>query len=306
MSSSESDDDHILSRLFGVRRGQTRHNRKGHGDGSRLFSYLHVPKKLQRWGDSDSDDDYRTEPSSPSHAQAVSIPPSSPKSGSQPSSPKNNAVAPPPPPPLKKEANPFQAEPVVGSDAPPAPPVKALASPDYEAKYDSPEDDEKDVFEDAREAPPDAPPTAPPMAPPMAAPMEKAATKIVNKMESAGLLGGIRKRGEAQRIAREICVDIVNNAINPLIGKGSLTRAEGVDVKHTMYNAAVKAVKKPEATPEDVFAAIRSGVARLKPASERHLKTPPPLTGADAKAQEALNRLSSRRQALQPDDEWDE
>ena len=330
MSSSESDDEHILSRLFGVRRGQTRHSRKGHGDGSRLFSYLHVPKKLQRWGDSDSDDDYSSSPSSPpspSHAQAASIalPPSPPGSqpsppspshaqaasialppsppGSQPSSRKNKS-----PPPLKHEPNAFQAQPVVGSDAPAAPPMKPKKV--NEAKYPEP------VVTDAPNAPPMAPPMTPPPpnAPPMGAdanksgtatmskPMENAANKIVNNMESAGLLDGIKKRGESKRIAREICVDIVNNAINPLIGKGSLTRAEGAEVKHTMYNAVVKTMNKPEASKDDVMAEIRSGAAHLKPVRDRKLNAVQ-LTKQEKEEQQAIEQAAARRKALSPDGE---
>jgi len=310
MSSSESDDDHILSRLFGVRRGQTRPSRKGHGGGSRLFSYLQVPKKLQRWGDSDSDDDYSSSPPSPSHAQAASIalPPSPP--GSQPSSPKNHTPPPPPPPPpLKHETNPFQAEPVVeSSDAPEAPPMKPKSKKvDYEAKYAEPE-----TPPDAPPmAPPMAPPNAPPNAPPMDPPMEQAVAKVTKKAMSASLLDDIRQGGKAKQAAKASLAKTVNAAVNVMIGNGFLSTGEGKDLKNALFSSAVKAIQKTKATEaapsaDAIFAAIRSGAARLKPASARTQAPPPPPTGAEAKAKEAVNRLSSRRQALQPDDEWDE
>ena len=169
---------------------------------------------------------------------------------------------------------------------------------DYEAKYPEP---------DA----PNAPPMAPPMAPQMAPPMEQAVAKVAKKAMSTSLLDDIRQGGKAKQAAKASLAKTVNAAVNPMIGDGFLSTGEGKDVKNALFSSAVKAIQKTKATEaapsaDAIFAAIRSGAARLKPASARTQAPPPPPTGAEAKAKEAVNRLSSRRQALQPDDEWDE
>ena len=113
----------------------------------------------------------------------------------------------------------------------------------------------------------------------------------------------------------------MNEAVNAMIGRGFLTKEEGKEMKHAIFFSAVKAIQKPKpsskATPEDVFAAIRSAATQLKPASQRHLKSPPPPppkpTGAGVLAQKAMAATAARRQAVAPadeeedekDDDWD-
>jgi len=127
-----------------------------------------------------------------------------------------------------------------------------------------------------------------PNAPPMAPPMEKAVAKVAQKAMTPNLLEAIRQSGSAKKAAKASLAKTVNAAVNVMIGNRYLTQEEGKDVKNALFSSAVKAIQKPKssskATPEDVFAAIRSAATQLK----RHLKSPPPLTGAEASAKKAL------------------
>jgi len=171
------------------------------------------------------------------------------------------------------------------------------------------------------------------MGPPNDSPLEQAAAKVAKKAMSANLPDDIRRGGSARQNAKASLAKTVNAAVNVIIGNGFLSAKEGKDLKNALFSSAIKAVNKPNVpSKDDVMVAIRNGVAHLKPAKDRELaakdpepvnvldeirkgktlkstKTqnapphpPPGLTPLQATMQYAL---STRRQAVQPDDPWD-
>lgn len=298
MDSSDSDDDQTYRRLFGFGNAATfpqHHNRSVARAPPRSSHHrtwrdplADFKKKMDLWGDSDSDDDYIL-PGSSSAPAAPAAPalPSAPSAGADsasgssapdPTPPGDSAAAPPPPPSTAKDTrDAFTAEPVV---APKSKPEEDRKYPSPKAPKRPPAESEESAADSEYDTPDEGPPDAPPMtsvpdAPPMAPVLEKVAAKLEKKVMKLDLLSDIRKGGKLRTAANKEVIDLVNDLVNQVVANDELEQKHAKPTKHALYGAVMDAAKQPEkATMGSALAGIAAGKKKL-----RHVA--PPKEGAE-------------------------